>query len=155
PKMRLATADSFPLVGATRAWAGGFKGAGKTVAVLDSGVDKSHPSLAGMVVSEACYSTNDPAAGYSSLCPGGVEASTDPGSGVHCTVLGGIGYCGHGTHIAGIAAGRSGVAYGANVISMQVMSFVENPEECRGLASCLLSRTSDVISALNRVYELR
>jgi subtilisin len=154
-QMRLATADSFPLVGATRAWAGGFKGTGKTVAVLDSGVDKSHPALAGMVVSEACYSTNDPAAGYSSLCPDGAGASTAAGSGVNCTVLDGIGNCDHGTHIAGIAAGRAGVAHGANVISIQVMSHVNDLEACRGQASCLLSRTSDVISALNRVYELR
>jgi subtilisin len=154
-EMRLATADSLPLVGATRAWAGGFKGASKTIAVLDSGVDKNHPSLAGTVVSEACYSTNDPAAGYSSLCPGDGEPSTAAGSGVHCTVLDGIGNCGHGTHMAGIAAGRTGVAYGANIISIQVMSLVNDPGACREQASCLLARTSDVISALNRVYELQ
>jgi subtilisin len=155
PHMRLATHESFPLVGATRAWVGGFKGTGKTIAVLDSGVDKSHPALSGTVVSEACYSTNDPAAGYSSLCPGGADSSTAAGSGVNCTVLDGIGNCDHGTHIAGIAAGRSGAAYSANVISIQVTSYVTNPEACRGLPSCLLARTSDVISALNRVYELR
>jgi len=154
-EMRLATADSLPIVGATRAWAGGFKGTGKTIAVLDSGVDKVHSWLTQKVVSEACYSTNDPAAGYSSLCPGGVESSTAAGSGVPCTVLGGIGNCAHGTHIAGIAAGRSGAAYTTNIISIQVMSLVNDSDACRGQASCLLSRTSDVISALNRVYDLR
>jgi len=153
--MRLAMAESLPLVGALNAWAGGFTGAGKTVAVLDSGVDKSHPSLSGKVVSEACFSTNDPATGYSSLCPGGLPSSLNVGSGVHCAVINGLGGCSHGTHIAGIAAGRAGVAKDANIISIQVMSFVNNFDECRGQASCLLSRTSDVISALNRVYDLR
>jgi subtilisin family serine protease len=78
--MRLALAESLPRIGAPRAWAGGFKGSGKTIAVLDSGVDKNHPWLAGKVVSEACYSTNNSAELYSSLCPGGVAESTDPDS---------------------------------------------------------------------------
>ena len=95
--MRLALAESLPRVGAPRAWAGGFNGSGKTIAVLDSGVDKNHPWLAGKVVSEACYSTNNSAELYSSLCPGGVAESTDPDSGVPCTVLGGAENCGHGT----------------------------------------------------------
>jgi hypothetical protein len=152
--MRLATSESLPLVGAPNAWAGGFTGAGKTIAVLDSGVDKVHPSLSGKVVSEACFSTNDPENGYSSLCPGGVESSTDAGSGIHCTVIDGLGGCSHGTHIAGIAAGRSGVAKDANIISIQVMSYVTNPDEC-GFGNCLRSRTSDVMAALQRVYDLR
>jgi subtilisin len=155
PEMRLAAAESLPLVSALNAWAGGYTGLGKTVVVLDSGVDKNHSALSGKVVSEACFSTNDPAAGYSSLCPAGAESSLDPGSGAHCTVLSGLGACSHGTHTAGIAAGRSGVAKDANLISIQVMSLVTDPEACRGQASCLLSRTSDVILALNRVYALR
>jgi subtilisin len=152
--MRLALAESLPRIGAPRAWAGGFTGAGKTIAVLDSGVDKNHPWLSGKVVSEACYSTNNPAQQSSSVCPGGVESSTDPGSGVPCTVLDGVGNCGHGTHIAGIAAGRSGVAFNANIISIQVMSFVNDSEACRGQAPCLLCNTSDLMSALGRVYDL-
>src|SRR6266511_2861716 len=86
-------------------------------AALDSGVDKNHPWLSGKVVSEACYSTNSQSESSSSVCPGGVAESTDPDSGVPCTVIGGVENCGHGTHIAGIAAGRAGVAYAANVIA--------------------------------------
>jgi hypothetical protein len=153
--MRLTLSESLPRIGAPRAWAGGFTGAGKTIAVLDSGVDKSHPWLAGKVVSEACYSTTNPAEQYSSVCPNGVVESTDPDSGLPCTVLDGVGNCGHGTHIAGIAAGRGGVAYNANVISIQVMSLVNDSEACRGQAPCLLSKRSDVIMALKRVYDLR
>ncbi len=153
--MRLALAESLPRVGAPRAWAGNFKGTDKTIAVLDSGVDKNHPWLSGKVVSEACYSTNSQSESSSSVCPGGVAESTDPDSGVPCTVIGGVENCGHGTHIAGIAAGRAGVAYAANVISIQVMSFVNDSEACRGQAPCLLSKSSDMIKALNRVFELR
>ena len=47
------------------------------MAILDTGVDKTHPFLEGSVVSEACYSTNDPENDSSSLCPGGVEDSTE------------------------------------------------------------------------------
>ncbi len=152
--MRLATAESLPQIKATRAWAGGYTGVGKTIAILDSGVDKAHPALSNKVVAEACFSTNDPAIGYTSLCPGNAPTSTEPDSGKHCDVLSGLDNCGHGTHIAGIAAGRSGVAINANVISIQVMSYVTDPEVC-GFGNCLRSQTSDVMAALQHVYNLR
>jgi subtilisin family serine protease len=84
--MRLALAESLPRVGAPRAWAGGYNGSGKTIAVLDSGVDKNHPWLSQKIVSEAYFSTNDQARGYSSPCPGGAVESTDPDSSVPCTL---------------------------------------------------------------------
>jgi subtilisin family serine protease len=61
--LRLTLSESLPRVGAPRAWAGNFKGTGKTIAVLDSGVDKNHPWLLQKVVSESCYSTNNLAEG--------------------------------------------------------------------------------------------
>src|SRR5262249_35811299 len=94
-----------------------------------------------------------PAIGYTSLCPGGAPTSTEVDSGKHCDVLSGVENCGHGTHIAGIAAGRSGVAINANIISIQVMSYVtENPDEC-GFGPCLRSRTSAFMAALQHVYD--
>src|SRR5262245_56858282 len=107
----LALAESVPSIGAPVAWANGYTGAGKAVAILDTGVDKTHSFLSGKVISEACYSTNDPESGAISLCPDGVTESTSVDSGLNCT---GISGCEHGTHVAGIAAGRginfSGVA---------------------------------------------
>ena len=50
---------SLGLIGATTLHSQGKTGKGYVVAVLDTGVDKSHPYLVGSVVSEACYSTND------------------------------------------------------------------------------------------------
>jgi subtilisin len=154
--IRLALSDSLPRVGAQRAWASNFNGAGKVIAVLDSGIDKDHSWLSGKVVSEACFTTNDQATGYSSTCPNDYTESAEPGSGVPCTDLAGLGGCSHGTYVAGIAAGRSGVAYGANLISIKVTSFVtDNSEDCRGPASCLLAKSSDVVRALEHVYDLR
>lgn len=148
--MPLALAESTAMIGAPTAWATGVTGAGQTVAVLDTGVDKSHPMLAGAVVSEACYSSTTTQS--KSLCPGGVPASTSAGAGVHCATS--INGCSHGTHVAGIVAGRSdaaggrGVAPGANLLSIQVFSFFP-------ASNAVMSYTSDQIKALERVYLLK
>src|SRR5262249_49746623 len=49
--------ESVPLIGADIAWGRGFDGTGTVVAILDTGVDNTHPFLVGKVVEEACYSS--------------------------------------------------------------------------------------------------
>jgi subtilisin family serine protease len=150
--------ESIPITRANNAWSSGFTGAGQTVAILDTGVDSSHPFLAGKVVSEACYSTTDSTYQSTSLCPNGSAQQAGTGSAVNCTTT--IVDCNHGTHVAGIAAGNgssfSGVAKDAKIIAIQIFSRFDSADQCQPLpAPCILSYASDQIRALEQVYNLR
>jgi subtilisin len=150
-------AESVPLIGAPTVWASGYTGSGQVVAILDTGVDKTHPFLTGKVVSEACYSSNG--GGAVSVCPGGVN-STATGSGVNCSTS--ISGCTHGTHVAGIVAGKdngsigfSGVAKDANIIAIQVFSRFDSASSCGSSpAPCARTFFSDVILGLQQVQTL-
>ena len=162
-------AESVPLVQADQAWAGAFAGtsldgAGTVIAVIDSGVDKTHPFLSGKVIEEACFSSNDNDPGLlaTSVCPGGVGTSFADGAAVPCDADG----CEHGTHVAGVAAGNgqngavagfSGVAKGAAIMAVQVFSkFSGVICSLLGLSTpCALAFTSDVMAGIERVYSLR
>jgi subtilisin family serine protease len=150
-----ALAESGPIVGAPTAWASGYTGSGQTVAIIDSGVDKNHTFLAGKVVSEACYSSNN--ASSTSVCPGAVTESTAANSGLNCSTT--IDGCAHGTNVAGIAAGKgvsfSGVAKDANIIAIQVFSRFDSATNCGSTpVPCALYWTSDLIKGLERVRTL-
>ncbi|WP_084614804.1 S8 family serine peptidase [Nakamurella lactea] len=92
---------SVPQVGGPQAWAAGYTGTGTTVAVLDTGIDTSHPDLAGQI------------ADTQSFVPG--ESMTD--------------VVGHGTHVASTIAGTGaasdglykGVAPGAKLLVGKVL----------------------------------
>lgn len=143
-----------PLTRADSAWAEGFRGAGQTVAVLDSGLDVTHPFFAGKVVGEACFS--NPGAGSTTLCPNGEPQQIGSGAGINCTDNS-IG-CWHGTHVAGIAAGNygymtattGGMAPDASVMPIQVYQ-----RDC-STGTCQLSAYySDIMLSLEYVYSLR
>ncbi len=142
--------QSVGLIGADDAWAGEYIGTGYAVAVIDSGVGP-HPFLDGRIVSEACFSL----AGTASQCPGGATSSTAVGSGTACTIPNSS--CGHGTHVAGIIAGRNGlggtlngVAYGSDIISIKIA----HRKTCNG-SPCMGFATSNRLLALEHVYTLR
>lgn len=151
-------ADSTKLIEAPQVWALGGRGAGQSVAILDTGVDASHPFLAGRVNADACFSTTSPATGAQSVCPNGLREEIAAGAARPCNAAG----CEHGTHVAGIAAGRgaqfSGVAPDAQIIPVQVFSrFVDSasgPTPCRDSGQrspCIASFTSDQIRGLDYV----
>ncbi|MDR3151866.1 MAG: Ig-like domain-containing protein, partial [Bifidobacteriaceae bacterium] len=83
-----------------------YNGSNYAVAVLDTGVEKDHPNLAGKVVAEACFSYVNSSAGASSTCPGSTKTSTGvdivigSGAAAPCTAES----CFHGTHVASEAA---------------------------------------------------
>ena len=145
----------------TGAWASGFKGAGKTVAVLDTGVQTDHPFLmngtAQKTIGEACFAS---AFGYSTTCPGGAPMSVNEaskvGAGAPCPVdivTQGQKECNHGTHVAGIAlggdgTGNSGIAPEASLISVQVFSY-------KYATNTITSNTGDIDDALQWLYNRR
>jgi subtilisin family serine protease len=155
------------VMGASGAWNSGFSGNDEIVAVLDTGVQESHPflSIAGTTGSrvvaelEGCFSgVGGSATGVSSLCPGGVYSETgDPNGhldGTHCDLS--VGGCEHGTHVAGIVAGtgtyvggnnENGAAIGANIMPVQVFSCLDGGSGC-----AIAAFDSDIIAALDWVH---
>ena len=138
-------AQSGPLIKTPDAWNAGWDGNGQVIAILDTGVDKNHPFLAGKVVSEACYDSS-----LLSTCPNGLNTDTSSGAGMHCTFAP---ECFHGTSVAGIAAGNGssfdGVARGANLVSIRVFSL----SDCFGVP-CATAWDMDIAHGLERVLEL-
>ena len=140
--MRRATLkQSVPLVQANQAWARGYTGAGVAVAILDTGVDRTHPVFGDRVVSEACYSGGGRKA--ESVCPGRALSSTAAGSAKPCTPRDS---CSHGTHVAATVAGSTGVAKAASIVAIQVFSRDDND---------VGAWDSDILKGMNRVYALR
>ncbi|MGW9130334.1 S8 family peptidase [Streptomyces sp. NPDC055681] len=100
--VRRASLDkSVPQIGAPAAWQAGYTGKGVKIAVLDTGVDATHPDLQGQVLAEKNFS-----------------ASADA-----------VDRFGHGTHVASIAAGTGaksdgkfkGVAPDAKLLNGKVL----------------------------------
>jgi subtilisin family serine protease len=114
-RYKLVLDHSVPQIGAPAAWARGFTGAGVTVAVIDGGIDASHPDLAGKVVEARSF--------------------IDDGLG-----LGDID--GHATHVASIIAGTGaasgglyrGVAPDAQLLSARVCGLFDIFTFCDGSA---------------------
>jgi len=143
--------ESTTLIGATSASSLSSGGNGQVVAILDTGVDRNHPFLANKVVNEACFSKTTSAS--TSICPDGSNNQIGTGAAQPC-----VGLCGHGTHVAGIAAGKgsdfSGVAPDADIMAIQVFSQFSS-DYCNGSSSCVLAYTSSILSGLEHVYSMR
>ncbi|MCL4253062.1 MAG: S8 family serine peptidase, partial [Anaerolineae bacterium] len=169
---RVDTTSANVVVNVQPAWNAGFNGAGYAVAILDTGVDFTHPSLINKRLdngnAEACFSTNyAPDAAFVS-CPNGTGTQFGFGASMPKLPPQCNDGCDHGTHVAGIAAGNGsgqgglhenfrGVAPGAMLIGVNVFSLFNDVDWCGGVAftPCTASYDSDQLRGLEHVYNLR
>ncbi|WP_456375314.1 S8 family peptidase [Thiolapillus sp.] len=152
-RRRPSLRQSVPLLGAPTAWDAGFTGAGQYVAVIDSGVDATHPFLQGSVEVEACFS------GYfgETVCPNGLKEQHGTGSAAPCENMNG---CSHGSHVAGIIAGNNpslhGVARDAKIVALQVASGDNDADYCGDEPTpCMTFWDADILKAMDYVYDLK
>lgn len=155
-----ASLDATTTMGANLAWAAGEKGAGATIAVLDTGVDTDHPFLMDgatkKTIAEGCFASSS--GSYTSPCPGGVSMAMDAapvaGSAEPCPLQTATANCAHGTHVAGIAVGGdgtdrlSGIAPSATLIAVSVFSYSTS-------LSKLGASDADLIRAINWLLNRR
>lgn len=141
-------------VGAAAAWAKGYTGAGWFVAILDTGILNTHEFFAGKTIVEACFTSAESDYNPSStLCPGGTGEQYGTGAAAHYST---DSY--HGTHVAGIAAGKkadeslAGVAKDASILAVKIFS--DGFDEAT-YGDTILSWDSDQIRGMEYVYSLR
>lgn len=163
-RLRTATlASSTQVIGMPAVWTAGNEGEGAAVVIIDSGIDATHPFLAGRVMAEACFSNAGGDGVGASLCPNGQPQQSGNGAADAKTAacLGANGQiCDHGTHVAGIAAGKGatfdGVARKADIVAIQVFTRFEAAvcDQFDEPAPCAFTYISDQIRALEHVLTL-
>ena len=94
-------AQGTALVGGVTAHSWGYTGAGITAAVIDSGIDATHPDLADDVVAQECFCDDHPSPSRG-CCPNGRATQSGPGAAAETD--------GHGTSVAGIITSGGVVA---------------------------------------------
>jgi hypothetical protein len=138
-----------------------YDGGGFAIVIIDDGVDRNDPLLAGKVIAEACFGFNltFPNGTAASLCPGGADESFVTGAASNCV----DGACSHGTPVAAAAVmpeatveftngdtlTMSGTATGARVIAVQAnVRFTPN---ILGAGICPAGETSCLVPVLSLV----
>mgnify|MGYP000011003612 CR=1 FL=1 len=113
-------------------------GQGSTVAIVDSGIEIEHPFFQNRVLDGACYSIHK-------SCPNGKKSMLGNNAGAPCNAA----HCDHGSHVAGIVAGKNrqmqGVAPKANLLAVNVFS-------TKG-KKMIGAFNSDIMQGLEWVYE--
>ncbi len=137
---RTSLNETIPLIQADLARRLEHDGDGFAVAILDTGVDPTHPMFADRIIEEACFSVGND-------CPNGQSQMLGPGAAIPCPISG----CGHGTRVAGIALGNDpngnliGAAPHADLIAVQIFSDVNGEPG---------AYASDILAGLQHVLGL-
>ena len=122
--------QSLPIVNGDDMHAHSYTGMGATVAVLDSGITRTHADLSDALDGEACFCS-----GGGGCCPGAVSTLVGPGAATDDN--------GHGTNVIGIVVSNGtvapmGMAPDAKVVAIKVLD-----------ANNSFSTSSDVVAGLN------
>jgi subtilisin family serine protease len=125
--------QSAPIVRVNETFAAGLTGSGAKIAVVDSGIDTDHADFSGRIVAQQCFCSG--LMGAEGCCPNGADSMSGPGSAEDDL--------GHGTNVAGIAAGGGavatrGAAPAASIVAVKVLD--------GGNSFCC---ASDVVAALD------
>ncbi len=156
-------------VGALDLHTEGLEGSGRSVAIIDTGVDHDHDAFDGRIIASACFSSGSAAAGTRSYCPGGQFSALGGISGQNCPTqnqnpTSGTAGCAHGTGVASVALGNfttssghqvTGIAPHANLIAIKAAHFSTSQIICDGAAFCDTFNYSDVLAAMDWVIANR
>ena len=109
-------AQGVALVGGASAHAQGYTGEGITAAVIDSGIDATHPDLSDDLVAEQCFCDDHPSPARG-CCPNTRATQSGPGAAAETD--------GHGTSVAGIitsggVVASPGIAPDAGIAAIRV-----------------------------------
>ena len=106
-RFKFSLNTSIPFINANQAYDNNYQGENSYIVIIDTGIEAAHPFFEGRVALEACFAIR---------CPNGQTSMIGKGAAapVHY----------HGTHVAGIAAGKNssfhGVAPKAKIIAINV-----------------------------------
>ena len=117
--------EAFPLVNMDAVHDRGYTGSGITIAILDDGIDVSHPAFAGKIVGGYDFGDNDDDFNWDGTA---CEDQT------------------HGTAVAGVAAGKGGNVWGTAPDARIAFFKLGSREDCEGLIG-------DVAAAVDRAVQ--
>ncbi|MFQ5531338.1 MAG: S8 family serine peptidase [Candidatus Nanoarchaeia archaeon] len=132
--------ESIPIINADNVHSLGYNGSGKSVCVVDTGVDDSHSAL-NPLIAEHCYCSVNPPGPATGCCPNGQIEDTDATDDE-----------GHGTHVAGIIASQNetykGTSPGIDLMAVKVLDSSGSGFESdiiKGIEWCS-DQSADIIS---------
>lgn len=112
--------NSVPAIGAPVMHNASYTGSGTYVVIIDSGINSTHPMLAGKVSLEACFTA-------ANSCPNRTNKQIGTGAATPVDW--------HGSHVSAIAAGTIGVAPAAKIIAVNVFDKDQSSDEVSIIAA--------------------